>query len=408
MKTQGQGPVNEVTAAVAEPVVASGANGVTSFDEMEALQTLPAKDEDSGKSERKVPASKSEKNLHDGGKKPAKEAKHGKDDDQEEDREDEGEVEEQGEEEEVTDAAKSEKDAKDKASGKAKTFKVRSGDKDVELRSDTAFDVTVAGKAEKVALQDLLNNYSGKVSYERKFSELDRDRKSFHAERDDLQANVDRLYDLAVKDNNPRAAIEFLAEAIGGDPVQVWKNLRDSVAKQFEKFSALSPEERKAAEAEDELTWYRKKDESARTAAERAKQESELEKRVRTVQDTHKIPEQEFQRIYEELKSSGQLKPGELTPELVGDYYAEMQSRQELGKVIDEISPDLENKAVVVREMREIMLKNNFNLTDMRDVIAEVYGSKKAKGLVKKLKGSAPASTAKPKLSSNPISFDEV
>jgi hypothetical protein len=412
--------MNENTSVSPEPIKGTG-TGATSFDELELAHQLPPLEK---------PASAGPKND----KSPKKETKHAnskksaKDEDDDEDQQGE----QDGDERKERDAAAKEEgdesddgkdedkgdEAKDAESGvkrpdekeKVKTFKVKSGDKEIEVRSDTAFEVSVAGKVERVPVQELLNNYSGKVVWDKKFSELDRDRKSFQAEKQDLQSSVDKLFQLAVQDSNPRAAIEYLAEALGGDPRQVWTQLRDEIKKQFDSYKGLSEDEIRAKETEDELNYLRQKDESAKADAARKQKLSEVEKRTQAVQETHKLSNEEFYRIFNDLKNSGQVDPEDLTPELVGDYYVETSTRKELGSILEGINPELAKKPGLIGELRDTMLKQKLSMEDMRDVITEVYGSKKSKGLAKKLKQSNPTNTSRPSAirRENPLTFDDI
>jgi hypothetical protein len=291
------------------------------------------------------------------------------------------------------------KDAKhgEKPTEKVKTFKVKSGGKDVEIQSDTPFRVKVDGKEEQVPLQDLLNNYSGKVSYEKKFSELDRAQKAHHAERQDLQSSIDRLFNLAVKENNPRGAIEWLAEAMGGDPRQAWKAVREEVGKQLLNIKDMSEEDLKSLDEKEELEYLRKKEQKSTASARADRQRQELDKRVTAVREKHNLDKATYLKIYDELRASGEVRDADLTPELVGEYHQEITQRQELGKMLHGLNPNLKNKDGIIRELRNVQIQNpEFTIEDLKEIAQDVYGVKKTTGLASKIKKTKPASPARP------------
>ncbi len=396
-------PINEPTTTAAEPIVSTGGSGGVSFDDLEAVQSAPSTKGD------KKSSPKASVDEYESSEKPTKkDAKPEADEDEAADEEVEvvDEAEDEGKEKkpEPKDAK-----AKEKPQAKAKTIKVKAGDKDVELAADTPFEVTIDGKAQKVPLQELLSNYSGKVVYDKKFGELDKERKSFQAERTSIQGAVDKFFDLGFKQGDPRAAVEFLAESTGQDPIKVWNEWETAIEKGLEELQALSPEERKARKVETENEYLRKRDESRRADEAKTKERATLQSRVEKVRETHNIPEAEFVRLYKEIKASGKVDPKFLDPELVGDYYAELQAINGLKGLLQEANPDLENQDQIIGELRTHMRAKNFTVEDMRDVIAEVYGSKKSKALLKKLKKTAPVNTARSaRRTEDPLNFDDI
>ena len=54
----------------------------------------------------------------------------------------------------------------------------KQGEEDLELAANTLFKQKIDGEEVDVDLQELLNNYSGKISYDKKFQELS-DQKKF-------------------------------------------------------------------------------------------------------------------------------------------------------------------------------------------------------------------------------------
>jgi hypothetical protein len=381
-----------------------------SGDSMESqAEPLSFDDLDDAPAQVKTPAPKAKAGESEEDEEGEPEAEAGK-----ENTEDGKESKEAGSEEEA-DKPESKEKIKQSGTEKVKTLKVRSGDKDLELRTDTAFEVTIAGKKESVPLQDLLTNYSGKVDYSRKYSEFDKDKKSFHAEKKDLEDSLNRLYDLATKQSNPKAAIMHLAETMGADGHETWKALVQEIRKTFDASKDLTPEQIKARELEEENEYLRKKG-ADKAAAEKTKaDEAHVSDRVTAIREQHGIDEKTFFEIYNDLKDAvkqGQLKAEKLTPEFVGEYYAETKVLHDLGKMVSEVNPELPKKNEAVQELRKIMVQNpELSMKDIREIAAETFKPKK-KGpskFVEKVKQSRSSGSASAATQENePLTFDDL
>lgn len=296
------------------------------------------------------------------------------------------------------------------AQEKPKLLKGRSEGKDVELRADTELPVTIAGKKETVKIQDLLNNYSGKISYDQKFSALDRDRKTLQAEKNEFESVAVKLHDLAVKGNKPLEAIELLASALGADPRQVRSELESKLKQQIQEEATLSDSEKENRRLKDELEFRKRQDENRAASAQRAEDTRVVTDRVQGVREKHGLDEATFVQLYTELKDSGQIPIEQITPELVGDYHSEMQSRHELGTLISKVNPDLPKKVEAVQSLRQIMRDNpSFSMKDIEEIAREVYGPKDSKALRGKIVGrERPGKRLAPRAKEDPINFDDI
>ncbi|MFM1774361.1 MAG: hypothetical protein RL124_1133 [Acidobacteriota bacterium] len=157
----------------------------------------------------------------------------------------------------------------EKPTDAAKIFKLKSGDQDVQLRSDTMVDVKIDGKVEKVPFSELINGYSGQSSLTKKYTELKKDRSTFESERKSVQDLLTNSHSLLTK-GDLHGFITIVSEAMGADPIQVWKDSQKQILEKLKGHVSISEEELKAQEALDENAFYK-----ARDAREKERQSRE-------------------------------------------------------------------------------------------------------------------------------------
>lgn len=320
------------------------------------------------------------------------------------------------EKEEVTDK----KVAKDKAESSDKTkeqaaaarlYKARYLDKDIELGADSMFEHKVNGQKVSVKLEDLLANYSGKTDWDRKYSALDQERKTFYTERDGMNGALNKVYEMTVKENNPRGAIEFLAELMGADPLKVWNDFKSQAQGSLDELMKLTPEERAKKAADDELEYYRKRDQ-ARTQEKQHQQIREgIKSRVDKVQQDGNIDDATFYKLYQEIANSGKVPANEITPELVGRYHKQVHMQDNVTKAIEQAGINTNEQPKAYEELLDIWETNpSFKLEDVVEIAKEVYGNKSVKNLSKKVSKTEPEDTVKPSRTrrNDPITFDDL
>ena len=74
-----------------------------------------------------------------------------------------------------------------------KKLAARYGEEDLEVAANTTFKHKIDGQEVEVELQELLNNYSGKVSYDKKFQQFSDERKEFEQEMQEYNTQIDNI-----------------------------------------------------------------------------------------------------------------------------------------------------------------------------------------------------------------------
>lgn len=303
-----------------------------------------------------------------------------------------------------------EKAVDQKAKG-AKVIKIQNGEEITELAPEAEVEVTVDGKIEKVSIQELRNQFSGKVQYDKKFSELAKDKRAFENERKGLYSSVDEIKSkFAAKDS--KGAIAALAETLGADPIEVWGTLENFVISELAKFDGLSESEIRAKRAEEENNW-RKSRESERAKRDQTQKESaQHEEALKKTLESHSLTEDEFFDAYDDLKATGKLPADKIDADAVIGYKLGMAARESIESQISEMGIELDNAAI--GELIEIQVVNKFTADDMKDIIAQVHGSKKkpkGSALARKVQTGSRHSTATgtpAKTKTEPLFFDDL
>ena len=295
---------------------------------------------------------------------------------------------------------------------KAKTFKIKNGDADMDLREDAMVPVKVDGKVTQVPLKDLLSEFSGKTDWTRKYQDLSNEKKTFYDERDTITNRVNEFYRLSVDEKNPRLAIDFLAEAMGADPHEVWTNLMAPIKEAMKNAPQLSPEEIAVNETKEELDYYRRKEELRKTEGAKARENEGLLSRIKDTQEKLAMSSEQFKKSYDDLvaeaKRSG-FDVNNLTPEMVGEYHQILDRRSKIQEYVVEAYADSEKQSDIEVQLYDTWAKNpEFSLDDIKDIAREVYGSSKSKSsrLVERVKETKPKPAARPQ--NEPLSWDDL
>mgnify|MGYP001280876378 CR=1 FL=1 len=359
---------NQNVTVVAEPVQIAGGDAPASFDELDRL--IPSKPEPRATpKEEKVQAKEEPK--------PEKEVKS----------KDEPKVEAK----ESKDAAK--QDAKEKAPEDAKAqealakeikhFKLKSGDQETEVRSDALVPVKIAGKTEMVSLQDVVNNYSGATHLNRQYAEFKKERETFDSHRTDLNTAVATAHDLLVGKKDLRGFVEYVAEAMGGDPKAIYADMMAKMEASIEQYAQMSPEDRKRMRAEEELSYYRQREETNRAQKAEAKQKEAKQQTLKQVLETHNVDIDTFESRYKELSKLGSYKEEEITPEMVVTYHKNMVTFDTVDKLITQYAPELENKDKEIERIAALSIQTQATPEEIEAVVKQLYDQQAEKKLSK-------------------------
>lgn len=369
-----------------EPVSLASGDTPASFDELESLGTAKKATKESS-SEKSTKAKESKEPEA----KPTKEPKNGK---EESNQEKSKEVDSKSTKQDDADAppVKEGELAKE-----VKSLKLKQGDQETEVRADALVAVKIAGKTEMVPLQDVLNNYSGASHLNRQFTEFKKEREVFESQRSEINSAIKTLHELAVDKQDPRATLEFIAEAMGSDPKELYEKMASQMEEALAKYASLSPEERAFRKQQEELEHYRKQDEKRRLTKAETQKKQETEKQVNEIIQANGMDMDTFANRYKELSEMGSYKPDDITPEFVASYHKNMVAIENVEKLVTEYAPELENQQDEISRLSTLAIQTGATAAEMEEVVKQLYAnqserklSAKINKMEKKAKGEAP------------------
>lgn len=247
-----------------------------------------------------------------------------------------------------------------------------------ENKDDGLIDVKINGANHKVSLEELKANYSGKVAYDKKFTEFDKERKSFQAEKEKLLKPIEEFKKL-LGEGKAGDALMRLVDMAGEDVYTFNKRLIEAVTPIVKARLEMSPEQLEVMEAKGELEHLKKKEQSALERSKVEQTQAEFDQRIAKLQETYSISDDDFRtaavKFKERLVASGKFKAEEFTPESVANFHINTKNALRTFKAIDAVDPKLESDSNLVSEMISLLSENpELSEADMVDLIKEYSG----------------------------------
>lgn len=294
-----------------------------------------------------------------------------------------------------------------------KTIKAKYEDNELDLDEEANIPVKINDKIEMVPVKDLIANYSGKVGWDKKFTELDQTRKSVATQQMKVAGINEKLQSM-FQEKDPKLRLYKISELAGVNPVQFREQFLNENMEMLERWSTMSEAERKA----ETLEWenhYLKYQSDTRSQHEKSQQaQKALAERVERLRASHEVSEDEYSNMHEQLKNAGHK---EITPESIveriskgklWDAGAEELLNLKLGWSNKEVGDKLQR---LVEEAYKIGLKPK----DLPEVVSQLYGTarsqkkvqekqEKAKEFTNGSKSVAQAQSRK----DEPVFFDEI
>lgn len=316
-------------------------------------------------------------------------------------------------------AEKTERDdpAKGEKQAKAPKHKFKSGDEAYDLSGDAVVAVKVNGAREEVRLQDLVDNFSGKTNWDRKFNELRNERTEFQKQRETIDTLVQNLYQKATS-GDPDSAFDFLAEVTKQDAAKLKIGI---LKKQFEELLPLyemHPEERERFFKERELDWRDKAHVSRERADSEKQAQVKQEAARKAVSDRYGIDEESYgqvsKMVHSYLKEVDPKFDGKVTPDhvvyahrkimamdVVSKNVPHLEKHGQFGNILEDIVSDLVKHPEMTRDK-------------LAKLLVEVWGGddEGLRKIARKAARSAQASDDDTPISSKsknaPLSFDDL
>jgi predicted HTH domain antitoxin len=296
--------------------------------------------------------------------------------------------------------AKDEKDGEKKDEPKVeevkkKTYKAKAQDKELDLDEDAVFTVKVNGQEVEVPLKDIVSNYSGKVAWDKKFTELSKKELEFRKSSEGL--NKDKQLIRAVfSEQNPDLRLFKMAELAGVSPLEFRKAYFDENIKMLENYQNMTDDEKKAAELAFENSYLKHQSETREKSLSAQQAQAELKQKTDQLLATHAVTESEFVEIYDRvvaladengnvsLKRQGREVSEKLTPELIIEIVEKerlwKEAETKFGTLKLGIPEDQMAKQIV--DLVERAYLHGIKPADIPEIIDSLWGNKKTQKVI--------------------------
>jgi len=294
--------------------------------------------------------------------------------------------EEESEKEEVKEEEESEEPKEEKEELKADDNKEEEV-KEESAKEEEEVEVKVDGKVQKVTLQELKNNYSGKVAYDKKFTEMDQERQAFKQEVNEINEYVNDL-GKTMQESSVLEGFYKVGELVNMAPHQIKAALIKEILPEIARLEGLSEQEVNLEYQQSETKYQQTKIESDKKAFEAKQAQAELSKKVLDAQEALNINDKEWDEAVAYLDKT--LPPTEaLTVDVVKEYVQFTKAEELATSVITEFDKSFLTNEAVMGNLQNIIVDNpDFTEKDLQDIMAEAFGNSKKEVVEQKIVNS--------------------
>ena len=242
------------------------------------------------------------------------------------------------------------------------------GDERYEIPQDAAIAVTIDGEEQEISLNDLRNNYSGKVAWDKKFNELGQEKRQFNEDRSLVEKYVSDFAKLA-QEGDHIGAMEYLASLSGQNPLEFRKNLRDQIINDYKQMLEMNDEQKQAFEIKEENEFLKRQKESESQRSEEQQSLVELQNQIKDFQEAHQVNDEELIAAYSELeKEYGD----DLSLDTIQEYIQASRAYSKVESVLGESSESLSEE--ILHDMATVVIQNpDFTSEDIQEIFSEAY-----------------------------------
>lgn len=314
-------------------------------------------------------------------------------------------IEGESEAEEVK-ASEEEVQTKEEQVEEIKKLIARYNDEETELAANSLFKHKIDGEEVDVELQELLNNYSGKVSYEKKFQELAGRKKEFEDFKSNYDQDIETIYNViagfrdSMQNNDGLGALQHFANFAGMKPYEFQESLMESLIPEVVRRANMTEEQLQQEKLQAENAYLRQQQESEQARQEQQQLRQELELEIKQLQEAHSISEDEFNESYRTLIDTGY--EGEINPQAVAEFHVHYGAFSKADSILNQVSESLSEDSEIVESLQKVIVENpNFDDNDLLDIVNEVYGDY-VNSVSKKVSNKAAKSASKKKQNVTP------
>jgi len=192
----------------------------------------------------------------------------------------------------------------DTSASKSLKLKVGPRGKEIELDLDTKIPHKVDGVDVEVSLKDLRDNYSGKVAYDKRFTELDQRDKAYLKDKSETEEAITNILKPIYQKSDAVGAILEMVKIANIDPAPVFAALKEQLIGDLDKFVGMSSEERDIHFLRKENEFLKRSKESEEKKVQEEQAKSALNQELTSMQETLKVTDEWISKADQEIRSN--------------------------------------------------------------------------------------------------------
>lgn len=279
--------------------------------------------------------------------------------------------------------AKQEKQNEQNMEKARKLIKAKLADSEFDLDEEASIPVKINGKEEMVPVKELMGNYSGKVAWDKKFTELSKKEKDVKGLESRAQSAAERLKDV-FGEADETVRMFKMAQMAGVDPVQYRQKFLDDNIKMLENWYAMSDDERKADALAYEAKYHKYRADTLENSNKQQQTQREQLAQLEKIRASHQIDEDTFQtfqdQAYQAVKD-GVLDESFLKPEKIAELVQKDRLWNAVESVLDQVKLPWADAEKGKKLLKLVDDAHQIGLTpqEVIETVIETYGSNKSK-----------------------------
>lgn len=265
-----------------------------------------------------------------------------------------------------------------------KKLRVKIGDDHYSLDSNAKLKVKIDGQNEEVTVQDLINNYSGKVAYDKKFTEIGNKNKELVQKEQQLkhqvasiEAKLAPIFDV-LKDplKDPFEALELLVDISGNDSYDFYKRSLNARVDELVKLSQMSETEQEAYFLKLQNERLLKSNEKRTKSEQEALQSKQLRDHVDQLREAYKVSVDQYSEAFDELAD---LLPGQkLTHQQIVDYASLKPLSPKIEEILKPYADEIDDSDYwsVVTHLSRSLRDGKLSEQQIQKIVKDEYGIK--------------------------------
>jgi len=238
-------------------------------------------------------------------------------------------------------------------------------------------EVKINGELQKFSREEVLAKgkemISGQVQWDKKFSELDKERQGFKKELDEVNGYVSKFREIG--ETSRLDSMAYLGEIAGLPPYQIREQLLQELYPEFERRAEMTESELRHEHLESKNDYLEKKIQSDNDRLEQEQSQRNSNSEVDRIRETANIAMEEWDEALTFLREhESQIREENPNLTMDADFVAGFVTEQKaFGKaesILKEVSVELGGDEEFINGVKDIILQNaDFDDSDIKDII---------------------------------------